>query len=1364
MGRSRRNVKRIKLISMISNISIKKRIVLLVCLLALIGSAVDAQQWVPNYKFTIQNEIQTSDRTLEFDLYLLNTMSYVTFELSTVQLAITLNPDILNGGTLTPELVTGSSDLVPAQQPGAITCDNSTSIPILKVTPNKATGKGSGTIITPLAPGTRIARIRLTNSVAFAQGSADLLFKLNGTPYCTAVQYTDQDTGEAMSLPLSSTYVYSSTPNPVLNSLPSVTFDSDDPSTNTVTGTLTGVGSPNVTDYGFVYATSPSPTIADRYISEGGASATGSYTMTLPCLVTGTQYHVRAYATNSVGTVYSTLELTLMATDQTPGSLSYTTPNVFKKGKTITALYPTVTGTVTGYTISRELPAGLYFDSSVGGIYGTPTEISPATDYTITASNAGAGTSAVVRITVNDVNPSGLTYNTPNVFVKGTAIQPLAPSVGGGAVVGYTVNPHLPAGLSIDGTTGVISGTPTAVAADAQYAVTASNTGGGAQYGVHIAVTDASPSGLSYPTPVVFTKGTVATTLTPTVGGGAVSSYTITPSLPAGLFINPSTGEIGGTPATIAPATVYTVTASNAQGSTTTSVNIAINDIAPDNLIYPTPAVFVEGAPIAPITPAVSGGPVTGYSVTPTLPTGLSIDPSTGVISGTPTIITAGADYTVTAVNSGGKTTATLNLTVNDAAPFGLSYPTPGRFTRGIGITSLTPTVSGGAVTTYSVVPALPAGLSINTTTGVISGIPAAAAAMTACTVTASNASGTTSFVLSMMVNDAAPAGLSYPTPNVFVKGVATTPLTPTGSGGTATGYTITPALPSGLSLDASTGVISGTPVSAAGGCNYIVTASNAGGSVTCILYIAVNDVAPAGLNYQTPAVYTKGDAISPLVPTVNGGAVSSFGITPTLPAGLSLDALTGIIGGTPIAVSPATDYTVKATNSGGSAAFVINIAVNDVPPAALNYTTPIAFVQGKAITPLSPSVSGGAVIRYTITPSLPSGLIIDALTGIIGGTPVVASPSAMYTVAATNSGGSALCTIDITVRDAAPGGLVYTTPQQYTKGTAIASLIPASSGGVVLTYSVSPALPVGLSIDPATGIISGTPAAVTPVAGYTVTASNASGSCSFTIEIGVTNTITITSPESSAPGCQSSDQTLSYTLLSGVPVQYQLTFDDRALRAGLNNISYTALPSSSGGLITFSIPKGMPAGIYAGSLQLKDNAGSESASYPFKFTVNLSSDYIIAKFDDVIACADSSSRFVAFQWYKDGVKIDGATKRFYNDPAGLNGTYVLQVTTPEGDTFFSCPKTLSLQQKRVSVAPNPVQKDQAFTVRMVGFSEQELSSATLAVYNMQGICVYKSATVTRTNTLQLALPQAYIGQVVTSGGKKYSFKIMVRQ
>jgi DNA-binding beta-propeller fold protein YncE len=85
------------------------------------------------------------------------------------------------------------------------------------------------------------------------------------------------------------------------------------------------------------------------------------------------------------------------------------------------------------------------------------------------------------------------------------------------------------------------------------------------------------------------------------------------------------------------------------------------------------------------------------------------------------------------------------------------------------------------------------------------------------------------------------------------------------------------------------------------------------------------------------------------------------------------------------------------------------------------------------------------------------------------------------------------------------PAGLSYTTGTVvYTVGTPITANSPTSTGGAVTAYTVSPKLPAGLSLDDSTGIISGTPTAVTATAGYTVTASNASGRATATLTITV--------------------------------------------------------------------------------------------------------------------------------------------------------------------------------------------------------------------------------------------------------------------
>ena len=84
---------------------------------------------------------------------------------------------------------------------------------------------------------------------------------------------------------------------------------------------------------------------------------------------------------------------------------------------------------------------------------------------------------------------------------------------------------------------------------------------------------------------------------------------------------------------------------------------------APSGLSYPNPQTFVVGEAIDPLGPTVTGT-VTSYSASPALPPGITLDPSSGEIAGTPTALTATAVYTITGQNSLGSTAFDLTATV----------------------------------------------------------------------------------------------------------------------------------------------------------------------------------------------------------------------------------------------------------------------------------------------------------------------------------------------------------------------------------------------------------------------------------------------------------------------------------------------------------------------------------------------------------------------------------------------------------------------------------------------------------------------------------------------------------------------------
>ncbi len=165
-----------------------------------------------------------------------------------------------------------------------------------------------------------------------------------------------------------------------------------------------------------------------------------------------------------------------------------------------------------------------------------------------------------------------------------------------------------------------------------------------------------------YPENVKALSVGVAIVINPITNKPIVSCTTST--LPLGLLINSQCG-IFGSPSAPSPYTSYAIQGWDGNSYFTTSLTLGVFGNTLTALSYPASSyIFTVNTLILEIIPTFSGT-ITNCTVTPALPAGLTINPNNCSISGTPTTTQIATNHLITASNSLGSTTATINIQVN---------------------------------------------------------------------------------------------------------------------------------------------------------------------------------------------------------------------------------------------------------------------------------------------------------------------------------------------------------------------------------------------------------------------------------------------------------------------------------------------------------------------------------------------------------------------------------------------------------------------------------------------------------------------------------------------------------------------------
>ena len=689
---------------------------------------------------------------------------------------------------------------------------------------------------------------------------------------------------------------------------------------------------------------------------------------------------------------------------------------------------------------------------------------------------------------VDNTAPTAPSYTAPASLKVGGAISAISPS-GGSDIDEYSAT-GLPSGLSIDDTSGVIGGTPdTADANTASAEVTVSDAvGNRATVSITFPAVDKGDqalSGFQYGAPSV-PFGSAAPSVTAPSGVLTSLSYS---AAPAGVCtVDPSSGALTLVGAGICEITATAASSANYNSAIATftvtvqaagALVLTLDAIAGDNAI--NIAEKVAGFTIGGDTGSVGGASIT-MTVATTELTATSADAdlatwSVSVPADASYIAGTSVDVEVNASKTGytSPDAVTRSLTVDLIAPTAPSYTAPASLKVGVAIGAMNP--GGGVGIDEYGATGLPSGLSLDANTGVIGGTPDTADASTAtATVTVSDTAdntATTSISFPAVVKgDQVLTGFQYSASTVTF-GSPTVPAVTAPSGErTSLSYSTTSA--NVCSVDPSIGALT---VVGAGICEITATAAatanynEATASYTVTVQptaaLSLNLGAIAGDNRINIAEKAAGFAISGDTGTESGvdvtvrvgsgtltGTSADDAGTATWSVSVPVDA--SYIAGTSV------DVEVNASKTGYTSpdAVTRSLTVDLTAPTAPSYTVPASLKVGLAITSMSP-VGGGGIDEYSAT-GLPSGLSLDANTGVVSGTPDAAegnSTSATVTVSDT-AGNSA--TVDISFPAVVKGDQVLSGFQYSASsvpfGSAAPSVTPPTGALTTLGYSATPA------------------------------------------------------------------------------------------------------------------------------------------------------------------------------------------------------------------------------------------------------------------------------------------------------------------
>jgi streptogramin lyase len=384
---------------------------------------------------------------------------------------------------------------------------------------------------------------------------------------------------------------------------------------------------------------------------------------------------------------------------------------------------------------------------------------------------------------------------------------------------------------------------------------------------------------------------------------------------------------------------------------------------------------------------------------------------------------------------------------------------------------------------------------------------------------------------------------------------------------------------PPGVAIS-SNGVLSGTPT-APGSFNIKVSDSSSPAQQANQV-ISIQAAPTIQLSCSFPSTGTPGQPYSGSCITANGTPPYTYTISPS--NGLSALGLTGVAT-TPSGSNSSFGFSVSgvlSASANGTVTFTIAAADSATPVPNISAPQSITIALPSLSVSLSCSQSAQAVVGqpfqqqcfgsagtppYTFSATgLPSGLSINASTGIISGTATSLGQASVNAVVTDSAGQTAMRTINFSVVNPKLS-LPCVFPPSPSVGTAYAAACTASGGVGPYSYSiVTGTLPAGLTLNPASGTISGTPTG-----------------------LGSAFTVQVTDSETPAAAARFSESLFIQPVV--------LTILSTSLPVPNPGLPYAAIPIVYGGTPPYTFA--VSSGALPGGLQLSPDSGVISSTAP---------------------------------------------------------------------------------------------------------------------------------------------------------------------